>query len=405
MMGQIFHQRERAVLHFNVADFAVMVERTCDAGLRQRPLVVAPLGVARALVYDMSEEAYAAGIRKGMALHRATRICREAMVLPPRVELYRRAMTAFAKELCSYSPLVETGIVDGHFFVDVTGTHRLYGPAPDVGWRIRREVRNRLGLNPIWALGSNKLIAKVASRLVKPVGEYIVSPGEEETFLAPLPVELLPGLLPLELRRMREFQVRHIGELAALSRQQLLVAFGGRSEILYHFCRGIDDDRVAAPQRAAEQLVGEHTFPEDTNSRREVEAVVLALTASVGGQLRQGRLTTRRLAISLYYSDGGELVRQATSRKGITAHGELQQFAMTALHRSWLRRTRIRSLRLICDRLQRSSPQLSLFAPPAVAQRSARLDAAMDLLRSRYGETAIGVAKQYLATPAMALCH
>ena len=72
-------------------------------------------------------------------------------------------MRAFVKELQGYSPLIECGRADGHFFVDVTGTHRLYGPAPDVGWRVRRQARTSLGINPIWTLGTSKLVAKVAS--------------------------------------------------------------------------------------------------------------------------------------------------------------------------------------------------------------------------------------------------
>lgn len=404
-MAQVFRQRERAVLHFNVADFAVTVERICDSGLRQRPLIVAPLGTARSQVYDMSEEAYGDGVRKGMALRQATRLCRQAMVLSPRVELYRRAMRAFCKELGSYSPLVETGDMDGHVFVDVTGTHRLYGPAPDVGWRVRREVRNRLGFNPIWALGASKLIAKVASRLVKPVGEYIVTPGEEESFLAPLPIELLPGVLPRELCRMQEFGLRCIGELARLNRQQLLVAFGTRCEILYQLSRGIDDCPVAEPARAAERFVCEHTFAEDTNNRREVEAILLTLAVSLGAQLRERRLVARRLGISLHYSDGAEVVRQAGCRGGTASQEQLRQLTLAVLQRAWVRRTRIRSVHLCGDRVLSASRQLSLFGLSPEQHRQTRLDAAIDLLHSRYGTSVIGVARQYPSTTTSPSCH
>ena len=144
----------------------------------------------------MSEEAYRSGVRKGMALTQATRVCRGA-------EVRRRGRSCtvgrwqnFLRQVRSYSPRLEYGSEDGHVFVDVTGTHRLFGPAMDVGLRVRRAVREQLGINPIWTLATSKLVAKVASRLVKPVGEYIVSAGDESDFLAPLPVSLLPGLAP-----------------------------------------------------------------------------------------------------------------------------------------------------------------------------------------------------------------
>ena len=75
---------ERSIIHINVADFAVAVERVLDRRLKDRPVIIAPQGAARAAVYDMSEEAFQAGVRKHMPLSRALRRCRKAQVLPPR---------------------------------------------------------------------------------------------------------------------------------------------------------------------------------------------------------------------------------------------------------------------------------------------------------------------------------
>ena len=76
----------RSIIHLNVADFAVAVERVVDSRLQDRPVIIAPEGAARAAVYDMSEEAYQCGVRKGMALRRALRYCRGAAVLPPHLD-------------------------------------------------------------------------------------------------------------------------------------------------------------------------------------------------------------------------------------------------------------------------------------------------------------------------------
>jgi DNA polymerase-4 len=395
-MDRGFRLRERAVLHFNVADFAVAVERVADCSLRRRPLIIAPLQAARGVVYDMSEEAYGEGVRKGMALKQAMKLCRGAELLPPRPPLYQKAMRAFFKELCHYSPLIECGQVDGHFFVDVTGTHRLYGPAPDVGWRVRRHVRSSLGINPIWTLGTSKLVSKVASRLVKPVGEYIVTPGEEDVFLSPLSVTLLPGLTGTEMARLLEFQLTTIGSLAKLSHHQLLVAFGSRSDYLHAAVRGIDDSMVCRVGGDSGIVDYEHTFADDTNDPRELERVVAMLVQQAGYQLRCSRQVTRRLVLRLRYSDGGMVARQASCRAGTAGDFLLHKLALAALVRARTRRTRVRSCRLLCDRLQRQSPQLSLFPEPAGRQsHRKKMDGAMDLLRSRFGQTVIGVGRQY----------
>ena len=89
---------ERAIIHLNVADFAVAVERVVDARLGGRPVIIVPGGAARAVVYDMSEEAYAAGIRKGMATGRAVRLCKDVCVRPPHFDRYERAMKSLLKQ-------------------------------------------------------------------------------------------------------------------------------------------------------------------------------------------------------------------------------------------------------------------------------------------------------------------
>ncbi len=387
--------KERSVIHFNVADFAVSVERVVDSGLNRRPLIIAPLQAARAEVYDMSEEAFGEGVRKGMALRQATRLCRGAVLLPPRPALYQKAMAAFLKVVRNYSPFIECGSADGHFFIDVTGTHRLYGPPPDIGLRVRRSVRSHLGINPIWALSTSKLVSKVASRLVKPVGEYIVSPGEEALFLAPLPIAILPGLTRRELQKLEGFELKTVGALAGLSRQQLMVPFGSRCDYLHQISKGIDESVVSSPASTMPAIDCECSFAEDSNNRKEVEAVVIDLVGRAGFSLRKSCQVARRVGIWLRYSDGTHVVRQGSCRTGTDSDFALSRLALKVLQRAWIRRTRIRSCRLVCDRLQKRSPQLLLFPDKGEReQRQEKVLGAMDTIRSRFGHLSIGLGSQ-----------
>lgn len=381
--------RERFILHFNVADFAVAVERVCDTQLRRRPLIIAPLQAARAIVYDMSEEAFQNGVRKGMPLFLAKKMCRDAVVLPPRVELYQRAMNDCRKRVRRFSPVVEHGIADGHLFVDVTGTQRLFGPPPDIGWKVRKEVSNDLGVNPIWTLSPNKLVAKVASRLVKPVGECIVAAGEEQEFLAPLSVSLLPGVYPREMRRLQELNIFKIGQLAGFSRQELMIPFGSRSDFFYETSRGVDQQEVVCGVQQAASFSQEHHLGDDTNDLRQIQQVVGELAAKGGSHLRQIGQEVRRVGLAITYSDGSTVTRQASRRTGSSSDFVLRDMALLALKRAWSRRTRLRSIRLIFDRLHRRSPQLSLFSLEPEKKEQKTVLAAMDTIRHRFGETTI----------------
>ncbi len=386
--------QHRFILHLNVADFAVAVERVVDTTLRRKPVIVAPLQAARAAVYDMSEEAYRDGVRKGMLLNRAARLCRTARVLPPRFDLYRRAMGAFVKEARSYSPLLEHGSEDGHLYIDITGTHRLFGAAPDVGWRLHRQIRSKLDIDPIWSLAGNKLVAKVGSRLVKPVGEYIVADGEEEGFLAPLPLNLLPGLSRVEKQRLEAFNIVRIGELASLSRGQLHAVFGSRAEPLFLLSHGIDDSSVSPEQSRPPRIVRQYLFKDDCADRAILEGVVGALAGQLGMELRATSMAARRVGLRLEYSDGTSVSRQASVRRGVSADRSLKQLALLALQRGLTRRTRVRSCRLIGDRLHSGSTQLSLFSVSGAEEKDEKLLSAMDRIRRRFGSGALRMGSQ-----------
>ncbi len=382
---------DRSIIHLNVTDFAVAVERLCDSSLRRVPLIVASGdATSRTLVFDMSEEAYHDGVRKGMHLKIARKYCRQAVVITPRPVMYRRAMAAIVKRVVPYTPLVEQGDEDGHLFLDVTGTHRLFGPAPDIAWRLRKQVRNDLGLDPVWSLASNKLVSKVASRMVRPFGEYIVGAGEEHSFLAPLPLSMLPGMKIEEIQILKDFNLKQIGQLAQLSRKQLLVPFQKRSAYLYDACRGRDKSAVLPGTMKNNQIKEEHVFEEDTGSHFEVQSALTLLIHEIGRRLRRKGLMGQRMRICLSYSDGKQICRQAIQKGGSDNDFFLRSMALTALDSAWRRRIRIRSCILICDRLLPCAQQQTLFVMQSTKeQQQKKIMMAMDTVCDQFGAKSI----------------
>jgi DNA polymerase-4 len=389
---------DRSIIHLNIADFAVAVERRVDRRLNARPVIIAPQDAPRAAVYDMSEEAYQTGVRKHMPLRRALRLCRDATLVPPHPDRYERTMQALVKQALPYSPLIEIGEGDGHLFVDVTGTSRLFGPPVDVAWRLRRQVRNDLRLDPIWSLAPNKLVAKVATRLVKPSGEYIVGAGEEAHFLAPLPLGLLPGIEHDDFRKLQAFNLTRVGELLAFSLAHLETIFANRATLLYEVVRGIDPSPVRPMGQAPPVIATAHEFSEDTNDRAVLESVLYRLIEQAAHTLRRRRLAPRRVQITLDYTDGVRSARRARVTPATTNDQRLYDMACQILHRTWTRRVRLRHLRLTCDQLIFPSAQLALFASQHHAQK--RQDAlvdALDGIRQRFGQDAIRVGRTWAA--------
>ncbi len=389
---------DRAIIHLNVADFAVAVERSVDRRLQKWPLIISPVGAARATVYDMSEEAYQAGVRKGMPLGRARRCCPDARLVPPHPALYAQGMQAFIRQARPYSPLIEPGEADGHLFMDVTGTSRLFGPPVDVAWRLRRQARADLRLAPIWALAPNKLVAKVATRLVKPDGEYIVGAGEEEAFLAPLPLGVVPGIERDDLVRLGDFNFTRAGQVAGMRLEELQIPFGRRAGYLYEAVRGIDPSPVRPLGEHPPRIVRHHTFDEDAHGPAVLESALYTLVEQAARRLRDRRLTACRVAVRLGYSDGRDRIRQRALRPATANDLTLFARARAALYLAWQRRVRVRHLDLICDRLTFPPAQRSLFPEDReVLRRRTHLVAAMDAIRDRFGTAAIKVGRTLAA--------
>jgi DNA polymerase-4 len=251
-----------------------------------------------------------------------------------------------------------------------------------------------MGFDPIWSVAPNKLIAKVATRMVKPDGEYVIGAGEEQDFLNPVPLHLIPGIEREDLKRFREFNLTRAGHVARLSMGQLDIMFGARSGSLYHAVRGMDPSPVLPVGQMPPVVVADHEFATDTNPVAVVHGALYGLGEQVGADLRKRRLTTRRIKVFLDYSDGRQVARQAVAHPATANDVRLFVLAKRVLERAWTRRAGIRHLRLICDRLTYPPAQMALFAPDEKEnQMNDSLMLTLDTIRRRFGFNAIRVGK------------
>ena len=290
------------------------------------------------------------------------------------------------------TPQVEVVDEGGHLFLDLSGTSRLLGPPVDVAWRLRKQIKSDLGLDPIWSVAPNKLVAKVATRLVKPIGEFLVEPGQERQFIAPVPVGMLPGLQRRQLSLLQELQLRRAEDVARLSLPQLTDAFGPDAGLLHDTVRGIDPSPVLPAGRRQGKVWMDHLFGEDQHHPEVVEGTLFGLVERAGRVLRGRRLGARRVTVQLDYSDGLRALGRATHPEATANDFVLYSLGQAALGRAWTRRVRLRHLRLVCDRLAAPSAQLSLLADDRrQADSQEQVVAALDRIRQRFGVGAIQV--------------
>ena len=376
---------DRDVLHLNVSAFPIGVERVVNSALRERPVVIAPTSSVRAVALAVSREAYLEGVRKGMPVASAKKFCRGLLVIPPNEPLYRRASAAVMDYLDQYSPLIEPWRA-GHLYLDLTGTRRLFGLAVDTGAKIQRELKARFSLRSTVGVASNKLVSRVASRVIRPRGVFDVFPGGESTFLAPLPVEVLPGLDDKAEAAISDLNIARVGELAAIPPEQLALALGPLGYRLHRYALGRDDSPVRPIGRAL-TVREEETLAEDSNDDRVVLGALYLLVERAARRLRRLKRLAGAVRIEITYADHVSASRQARLSQPGDLDGPLFEAARRLLEGAWTRRTRLRYLGLSLKELQPESRQLCFFEEKENPERV--LLTALDALRARFGEQAV----------------
>lgn len=379
---------ERAVVHLHVPDFCAVLEELRDPSRARRPLAVADPG-GRAVILAVNRLARREGIREGMPWAAAVRRCRAVQGVPPDRPFYRQVQETVLRELMAFSPLVEGGAL-GRYFVDLSGTRRLWGPATDTACRLEEHLLRRHRLATRAGLAGNKLVSQVAAECVDVGDVSRVFPGGERTFLHGLPVEALPGVGTKTADRLLDFNIRTVGHLAVLNPGELFPVFGGHAPRLLRLALGEDDLPVLPSEReTALRLVRD--LERDEIDRDRIEAVLFDLGEEGGWILRRQNRIPGRVLVEVRYADGMEVQGSRDVKPmGQVVDRLLFQTIRDCARSVIRRRVAVRRIAVTWTRFRIPLRQLPLFpeAGPA-GRREQRIQAALDVVRSRYGRNAV----------------
>jgi DNA polymerase-4 len=362
--------------------------------LAGKPVVVGGRPEARGVVAAASYEARRFAIHSAMPMARAVRLCPDLVIRPPRFDRYEEESLAIRELLERSTPLVEPLSLD-EAFLDVTGSQRLYGGAPEIGKRIQESIRRERGLSASVGVAACKFVAKLASDLRKPGGFVVVTPGTEEEFLRPLPVGRMWGVGPVTEQALHRLGIRTIGDLQSLRPEALRGDLGGLADRLIPLAHGEDDSPVQLPGQAG-SLSAENTFPRNLTDRHELERELLGLAERVAERLRTEDLSLRTVTLKVRFANFRTITRSVTLDEPTHTTEELYAVARTLLREKVPRKSQpIRLLGIGASHLlHQALRQLDLFAgeggdgPHPV--RVDRLEHALDQARQRLGTDVIG---------------
>jgi DNA polymerase-4 len=379
----------RSILHCDLDAFYASVEQRDHPEYRGKPVIVGGTGpTERGVVMAASYEARAFGVRSAMPLAIAGRLCPDGIYVPGNFDRYVEASDAVMAIFEELTPLVEPISLD-EAFLDVTATEHLFGGAVAMAREIKRAVRDRCGLVVSVGVATNKLCAKVGSDLRKPDGLVIVPAGEEAAFLAPLPLERLWGVGPKTREVLAGWGLRTIGQLAAFDRAALETRLGEHGSDIWERANGIDEGEVATGH-VPKSVGHSHTFGENTLDPAKIESTLLRLSEGVGRRLREHSLRGRTITMTLRVAPFETRTRQRTLAEAtsddITIFRVARQLLRVALadDREGGRTSPVRLIGVSVSHVS-AGEQLGLFD----SARHARLNAALDAVRARFGNDAL----------------
>ena len=369
------------VLHADLDSFYASVEQRDDPSLRGRPVIVGA-GVVLAASY----EAKALGVRTAMGGRQARQLCPGAAVVSPRMSAYSEASKAVFSVFEEMAPTVE-GLSIDEAFLDVRGLDHIIGTPIEIAVRLRREIRERVGLPITVGVARTKFLAKVASGVAKPDGLLLVPPDFELAFLHPLPVERLWGVGKVTSRKLRAQEITTVGEVAALTETTLVSLLGRASGRHLHALAHNHDPRPVVRRQRRRSIGAQRALGRRRRTRAELATALMALVDRVTRRLRTAARMCRTIVLRLRFEDFTRATRSHTLPEP-TSHTPTILMTATGLLRTSMPMIERRGCTLIGIALSNLIDQgpLQLLLP---LDRARNLDATLDRVRDRFGSGAI----------------
>jgi DNA polymerase IV len=379
----VFVPPEATILHADADSFFASVEQRDDPRLRGRPVIVGG-GVVLAASY----EAKAFGIRTAMGGRRARRLCPQAVVVPPRMAAYAAASKALYAVFEETSPLVE-GLSIDEAFLDVRGMQRIAGTPAEIAVRLRRAVREQVGLPVTVGVARTKFLAKVASAVAKPDGLLVVEPEGERSFLHALPIEQVWGIGPATAAKLHDRGITLVGELARVGEPALVTLLGRAAGRHVHALANMRDPRPVKPRRRRRSIGSQHALGRSPKTAEQIDAELIAIVDRVTRRLRAAHRVGRTVVLRLRFDDFSRATRSHT-----LAHATAQTQTFLGAARGLLRDNMpivaVHGLTLIGVAITSLEDDLPLqLSLPLDPDDSTLLDAALDEIRQRFGPDAI----------------
>lgn len=367
------------IVHLDADAFFVSCELSLRPELRGTKCAVG--GRERGIISSASYEARACGVYTPMPTKVALKVCPDLVLLPHTAGLYSRKSREMFDRCESVTPLVQRNSIDeGYLDLGPCG----YTSAGRIEQRMRalqQQIWDELQIPTSFGLATNKLVAAIASKARKPRGFTVVEPGREAEFLAPLRINVLPGVGTKSTERLEAQGVKLVRDLFARPESELRALFGNGWTEMLAMARGEDDRPVHVDHEDAKSYSVQETFGHDISDGAEIERIAKRMIDELMPSIRADGKRVKTMTLKVRYpgmenSTAGRSLAEATDLEA-----PFYPLVKPLLAQAWTRRRPLRLISVRFSGVEAPGAQLEMFAQGEEKKR--RLAAVLDRLNAR----------------------
>lgn len=348
---------ERVIFHIDMDAFFASVEQRDNPVLRDKPVAVIGAN-ARTVVVTSSYRAREFGVKTGMTIFQAKKLCPELIFVTASNNKYTKICEEIFEILYTFTPDVEMYSID-EFFMDMAGSLHLFGSPEQTAQKIKAKIKDATKLTATIGIGPNKLLAKLASDLDKPDGIFWIKEENARDVLKDLAVDKLWGIGPATREKLKSLHINNIGELAGFDARRLKRIFGVFGERLHEMSRGIDQSPVIPPEKTkiAKSISHSRTLEKDTTDLQLIKKHILELSSLVGQRMREAGFEAHCIALNIRLADFTTFTRQQVLKTPTQDTAVIFRIACSILEKARLKRP----VRLLGVGVAKLSPANNLF--------------------------------------------
>lgn len=394
---------DRLIFHVDVNSAFLSWEATRRVANGEEDLRLVPSAVGgdpasrRSIIAAKSIPAKKYGINTGEPVSMALRKCPSLIVVKPDFALYKECSKAFIAICREYAPKLEQFSID-ECFLDMTGTSLIYPDPIATAHEIKDKIRDTLGFTVNIGIGSNKLLAKMASDFQKPDRVHTLFYDEIESKMWPLPVGDLFLAGKASTDKLIKSGFKTIGDVARADIEDIKLAVGsGMGETLYAFANGRDDSEVNEEREDAKSYSMSNTLEENVISTQQAYPILRSLSDNVGYRIRHDNVMTSCVGVTIRNTDFVDRSHQRKLDEPTDISSEIYEVAVSLFNELWDRHTPLRLINVsLSDISKEDEPyQISLFRNEQ-KEKARKVDRALDSLQNKFGKGAVMRGSAYI---------